>query len=53
MLIDSTFAQQHLGEKGTPCQADVSYSQMILEINMAIDETLLEECLLDAVWQEY
>jgi hypothetical protein len=53
VLIDFAFAPQHLGERGTPCQPDVSYLRMTLEIDMGIDETLLEECWSDAVWYEY
>jgi hypothetical protein len=53
VLIDFAFAPQHLGENGTPCQPDVSYLRMILEFDMGIDDTLLEECWPAAVWQEY
>jgi hypothetical protein len=53
VLIDFAFAPQHLGENGTPCQPDVCYLWATLKGDMNIDGALLDECWLDAVWQEY
>jgi hypothetical protein len=53
VLIDFAFAPQHLGENGTPCRRDVSHLRMIFTVDMGMDRTLLDECWLHAVWQEY